>query len=158
MKISNSGFSSGLDLRNSDNSLMAFVCPSLPEVIRRGLTSSLLACFDGKEALQMQRKQDFLDDQDSDDEPEVERNANHDLEKRAEQILSRPFQCLHFSIWNRYSTTVGPSPIPLKIQYEDDISYRELMRPRIFTRMRWLELMSSAPIILSVYPMLRKTF
>ncbi|KAG1719211.1 hypothetical protein EDD22DRAFT_791784, partial [Suillus occidentalis] len=61
---------SGLDLRNSDNSLMAFVCPSLPEVIRRGLTSSLLACFDGKEALQMQRKQDFLDDQDSDDAPE----------------------------------------------------------------------------------------
>ncbi|KAG0693972.1 hypothetical protein DFH29DRAFT_774814, partial [Suillus ampliporus] len=40
---------SGLDLCNSDGSLMAFVCPSLPEAIRRGLTSSLLACFDGKQ-------------------------------------------------------------------------------------------------------------
>ncbi|KAG2092139.1 uncharacterized protein F5147DRAFT_657757 [Suillus discolor] len=90
--------------------LMAFVCSSLPEVIRRGPTSSLLACFDGKEALQMQRKQDYLDDQDSDDAPEVEHNANYDLEKRAEKILSRPFQCLHFSTWNRYSTMGADAP------------------------------------------------
>ncbi|KIK35672.1 hypothetical protein CY34DRAFT_52722, partial [Suillus luteus UH-Slu-Lm8-n1] len=47
----NSPFSGGLDLRNSDGSLMAFVCSSLPEVIRRNLTSNLLACFDGREVL-----------------------------------------------------------------------------------------------------------
>ncbi|KIK46550.1 hypothetical protein CY34DRAFT_75775 [Suillus luteus UH-Slu-Lm8-n1] len=58
----------------------------------------------------MQRKQDHLDDQDSDDASEVEHHANYDLEKRAEQTLSRPFQCLHFSIWNRYSTTGADAP------------------------------------------------
>jgi hypothetical protein len=36
--------SGALELRNSDNSLMAFVCPSLPDTIRRNLLSSFLAC------------------------------------------------------------------------------------------------------------------
>lgn len=97
----NSPFSGGLDLRNSDGSLMAFVCSSLPEVIRRNLTSNLLACFDGREVLQMRHKQVYVDDQDSHDAPEVS-------EKLVEQTLSHPFQCLHFSLWNRYSTTVSP--------------------------------------------------
>ncbi|KAG1868759.1 hypothetical protein C8R48DRAFT_771536 [Suillus tomentosus] len=121
----------GLDLRNSDGSLMAFVCLSLPEDIRCGLTSSLLACFDGKEVLQMRHKQDYSDVQDSDDVPEVEDRANYDLEKLTEQTLSSPFQCLHFSLWNRYSTTASPPPIPLKIQHENDISYRELMKTHL---------------------------
>jgi hypothetical protein len=97
----NSPSSGGLDLRNSDGSLMAFVCSSLPEAIRRNLTSSLLACFDGREVLQMRDKQDYVDDQDSHDAPEVS-------EKLVEQTLGHPFQCLHFSLWNRYSTTVSP--------------------------------------------------
>ncbi|KAG1807916.1 hypothetical protein EV424DRAFT_1543641 [Suillus variegatus] len=93
----------GLDLRNSDGSLMAF------------------------EVLQMRHKQDYFDVQNSDDVPEVEDRANYDLEKLTEQTLSSPFQCLHFSLWNRYSTMASPPPIPLKIQHENDISYRELM-------------------------------
>ncbi|KAG0692427.1 hypothetical protein DFH29DRAFT_768435, partial [Suillus ampliporus] len=74
-----------LDLRNSDGSLMAFVCPLLPEAIRHGLTSSLLACFDGKQVLQMRSNQDYFDDPDIDG-------------------------CLHFSIWNRYSTVGDDVP------------------------------------------------
>lgn len=99
-------------------------------------------------------KQDYFDVQDSDDVLEVEDRANYDLEKLTKQTLSRPFQCLHFSLWNRYSTMASPPPIPLKIQHENNISYRELVRPHIFTHMRWLELVSATPIILNVCPML----
>ncbi|KIK35671.1 hypothetical protein CY34DRAFT_95687 [Suillus luteus UH-Slu-Lm8-n1] len=51
----------------------------------------------------MRHKQDYVDDQDSHDAPEVS-------EKLVEQTLSHPFQCLHFSLWNRYSTTGAGAP------------------------------------------------
>ncbi|KAG2357933.1 hypothetical protein BDR07DRAFT_1262935, partial [Suillus spraguei] len=68
-----------LDLCNSDGSLMAFVCSSLPDDIHYGLASNLLVCFDGKKKL-------------------------------TEKTLSHPFQCLHFSLWNQYSTTGAGAP------------------------------------------------
>ncbi|KAG1845945.1 hypothetical protein C8R48DRAFT_546547, partial [Suillus tomentosus] len=76
-----------LDLRNSDGSLMAFICPSLPETIRLGLTNSLLSCFESKN-----------------------QDAGSTFEKLAEKTLLRPFQCLHFSLWNRYSTVGDNAP------------------------------------------------
>ncbi|KAG2751871.1 hypothetical protein P692DRAFT_20678788, partial [Suillus brevipes Sb2] len=72
-------FQRQLDLRNSDDSLMVFICSSLPDRIRKNLTSALLACFDGREVL---------------------------LDTVVENVLKRPFQCLHFSLWNRYVTNV----------------------------------------------------
>ncbi|KAG2056216.1 hypothetical protein BDR06DRAFT_850106, partial [Suillus hirtellus] len=76
-----------LDLRNSDGSLMAFICPSLPETIRLGLTSSLLGCFESKN-----------------------QDAGSTFEKLAEKTLLHPFQCLHFSLWNCYSTVGDNAP------------------------------------------------
>jgi hypothetical protein len=38
--------SGALELRNSDDSLMVFVYPSLPDMIRPNLLGSFLACFD----------------------------------------------------------------------------------------------------------------
>jgi len=38
--------SGALELRNSDDSLMVFVYPSLPDMIHPNLLGSFLACFD----------------------------------------------------------------------------------------------------------------
>jgi hypothetical protein len=104
--------SGALELRNSDNSLMAFVCPSLPDAIRRNLLSSFLACFDGNQVLHVRRLSDDFevhDDDDDDDEyeTEVEDHDDFTLEKVADKVIARPFHCLHFSIWNRYATKVS---------------------------------------------------
>jgi len=39
-------FSGALELRNSDNSLMAFICPSLPDSIQHNLLSSFPASIE----------------------------------------------------------------------------------------------------------------
>jgi hypothetical protein len=92
--------SGALELCNSDNSLMAFVCPSLPDTICRNLLSSFLACFDGNQVLHVRRlSDDFEVDDDEEDE--------YALEKVADKVIARPFHCLHFSIWNRYATKVS---------------------------------------------------
>ena|ERR1700709_1195201 len=92
--------SGALELRNSDNSLMVFVCPSLPDTICRNLLSSFLACFDGNQVLHVrQLSDDFEVDDDEEDE--------YALEKVADKVIARPFHCLHFSIWNRYATKVS---------------------------------------------------
>ncbi|KAG1781464.1 hypothetical protein EV702DRAFT_962506 [Suillus placidus] len=84
---------STLDQRNADDSLMAFVCPALPESICSNLLSSFLACFDGNE-------------------------------KVVEKILESPFQCLHFSIWNRYATKGDQAPTDIHPHYmsREDVS------------------------------------
>jgi hypothetical protein len=93
--------SGALELRNSDNSLMVFVCPSLPDMICRNLLSSLLACFDGKQVLPVRRlSDDFEDNEDNEDDEET-------LDKVVDKVIARPFHCLHFSIWNRYATKVS---------------------------------------------------
>ncbi|KAG1738831.1 uncharacterized protein EDB91DRAFT_1248992 [Suillus paluster] len=101
MHILNGGM---LDLRNSNGSLMAFICPSLPETIRLCLTSSLLACFESNLVLQVRK---FYD---SEGVPQVEEDTSSTLEKLAEKTLLYPFQCLHFSLWNRYSTVGDNAP------------------------------------------------
>ncbi|KAG1877438.1 hypothetical protein F4604DRAFT_1494396, partial [Suillus subluteus] len=78
-----------LELRNSDDSLLLFACSSLPDWIRRNLTSSLLACFDGNKA-----------------DPPIASS----LEQVVENIVLSPFQSLHFSLWNRYITSGGNAP------------------------------------------------
>ncbi|KAG0703579.1 hypothetical protein DFH29DRAFT_764208, partial [Suillus ampliporus] len=94
-----------LDLCNSDDSLMVFVCSSLPDRIRKNLTSTLLACFDGKDVLVERELDDDFQDQDPD-----ECDADFSLDMVVENILKRPFQCLHFSLWNRYVTKGDGAP------------------------------------------------
>jgi hypothetical protein len=103
------GFSGALDLRNSDNSLMVFICPSLPDAIRRNLLSSFLACFDGNQVLRVRRLNDDFEAEDAefDGETEMEDYDDFTLEKVAEKVIASPFHCLHFSIWNRYATKVS---------------------------------------------------
>ncbi|KAG1790535.1 uncharacterized protein HD556DRAFT_1310549 [Suillus plorans] len=109
-ELTNGDFSGALHLHNSDGSLMAFVCPLLPKAICCGLTSSLLACFDGEPVLRVCSYQKDSQDQDVDKLPQGKHGADVSLEKLAEKVLSRPFQCLYFSLWNRYSTTVDEAP------------------------------------------------
>jgi hypothetical protein len=93
--------SGALELRNSDDSLMVFVCPSLPDTIRRNLLGSFLACFDGKQVLHVRRLRDDVEDNEDDEDDE------ETSEKVVDKVISRPFHCLHFSIWNRYATKVS---------------------------------------------------
>jgi hypothetical protein len=100
-------FSGALELRNSDDSLMAFICPSLPDSVRRNLLSSFQACFDGNQVLRVRRLNDDFKDDESDREMEEEHHGDFTLEMVADRVLASPFHCLHFSIWNRYATTVS---------------------------------------------------
>ncbi|KAG0702911.1 hypothetical protein DFH29DRAFT_804300 [Suillus ampliporus] len=94
-----------LDLRNSDDSLMVFVCSSLPDRIRKNLTSTLLAYFDGKDVLVERELDEDFQDQDLD-----ECDADFSLDMVVENVLKCPFQCLHFSLWNRYVTKGDGAP------------------------------------------------
>ncbi|KAG0693114.1 hypothetical protein DFH29DRAFT_763487, partial [Suillus ampliporus] len=68
-----------LDLRNADDSLMAFICPTLPESIRSNLLSSFLACFDGNEVLRMRKlKDDFHTDDCQDQDTQIEHHDGGD--------------------------------------------------------------------------------
>ena len=100
-------FSGALELRNSDDSLMAFICPSLPDSIRPNLLSSFQACFDGNQVLRVRRLSDDFKDDESDGVMEEEHHGDFTLEMVADRVLASPFHCLHFSIWNRYATTVS---------------------------------------------------
>jgi hypothetical protein len=101
-------FSGALELRNSDDSLMAFICPSLPDSIRRNLLSSFQACFDGNQVLRVRRLSgDFKDDESDDGGMEEEHHGDFTLEMVADKVLASPFHCLHFSVWNRYASTVS---------------------------------------------------
>jgi hypothetical protein len=72
-----------LDLRNADGSLMAFICPSMPDDMRKTLFAKLKGCFNGVA---------ILEDRTSDLEDEDE--------------LEHPFFNAHFSWWNRYGVSV----------------------------------------------------
>ncbi|KAG1876217.1 hypothetical protein F4604DRAFT_1581467, partial [Suillus subluteus] len=67
-----------LDIRNSDRSLMTFICGALPTHIPERLTDNLISCFDSEDIFQ---PQSFV--------------INVDPE---------PFECVHFSWWNKYAT------------------------------------------------------
>ena len=87
---------------------MAFICTGLPDVIRGNLTNSLIACFGGRPVLPVRKMNDDFEEEDSrGPRGPVNHEAGFSLDKVAERVLERPFQCLYFSLWNRYATTVS---------------------------------------------------
>jgi hypothetical protein len=94
-------------LRNSDDSLMLFACSSLPDRIRRNLYNSLLACFDGTEVLVDKKLDKDFHIQDGSQPQTDPSNTTFSIEQAVENALQSPFQCLHFSLWNRYMTNVS---------------------------------------------------
>ncbi|KAG1836799.1 hypothetical protein DFJ58DRAFT_846782 [Suillus subalutaceus] len=99
-----------LELHNSDDSLMLFACSSLPDQIRQNLCSSLLACFDGNDVLVDQKLDEDFHNQDVSQPQTNPSTTTFSLEPVVESILQRPFQCLHFSLWNRYITNGDNAP------------------------------------------------
>ena len=78
---------------------MAFICTGLPDVIRRNLTNSLIACFDGRQVLRVRKMNDDFEEEDSrGPRGPVNHEVGFSLDKVAERVLERPFQCLHFSL------------------------------------------------------------
>ena len=75
-----------LELLNSDGSLMAFICPSMPEEMRRTLYPKLKGCFNGVDVF---KKRTAGSEGDTD-----------------EDELEHPFSNIHFSWWNRYGVSV----------------------------------------------------
>ncbi|KAG2083089.1 uncharacterized protein F5147DRAFT_660271 [Suillus discolor] len=125
LRIPMDAFQGALDLRNADDSLMAFVCPTLPESIRSNLLSSFLACFDGNEVLCVRKlKDDFHADDCQDQDTQIEHHDSVTLEKVAEKVLKSSFHCLHFSIWNRYATKGDQAPTDIHPHYmsREDVS------------------------------------
>ncbi|KAG0699446.1 hypothetical protein DFH29DRAFT_1001957 [Suillus ampliporus] len=126
LRIPMDAFQGALDLRNADDSLMAFICPTLPESIRSNLLSSFLACFDGNEVLHVQKlKDDFHADDCQDQDTQIKHHEGVTLEKVAEKVLESSFHCLHFSIWNRYATKGDQAPTDIHPHYmsREDVSW-----------------------------------
>ena len=73
----------GIQLLNGDGSLMAFICNAMPQDLRSLLFPSLIGCLDGPGLC----------------------NAVSDEQDHVLQ----PFDCLHFSWYNRYTTRVIPT-------------------------------------------------
>lgn len=71
----------GLELRNVDGSLMAFVCHAMPKVMRETLYESLKASFGNDDIF--------------------ESRLPFSVEERDER-----FYAVHFSLWNRYGVSV----------------------------------------------------
>ena len=71
----------GLELRNVDGSLMAFVCNAMPKVMRETLYDRLKASFGNDDIF--------------------ESRLPSSVEERDER-----FQTVHFSWWNRYGVSV----------------------------------------------------
>jgi hypothetical protein len=67
---------------------MAFICSALPSHIWEHLTDNLVSCFDGEDIL----KNCTLDSGENIVEPE-------------------PFECAHFSWYNRYATKVSENSL-----------------------------------------------
>ncbi|EGN97242.1 hypothetical protein SERLA73DRAFT_74955 [Serpula lacrymans var. lacrymans S7.3] len=84
-----------LNIRNSDGSLMVFVCTSLPDCIRSSLQPKLLAAFENNE-------------------PPTQKPGQHDEDDM--------FEALHFSWYNRHCTIGDDAPTeisPLMLERED---------------------------------------
>jgi len=71
-----------LDIWNADGSLMAFICPSMPDDMQRLLFPKLKGCFNGVGIFQ---------------------DRTPDLEDQDE--LECPFFNVHFSWWNHYGVS-----------------------------------------------------
>ena len=68
-----------LDLRNSDGSLMALICSSMPQRLKDQLMANLIGAFDGRDILYSRQVSDG----------------------------PQSFGSLHFSWYNRYTTQVS---------------------------------------------------
>ncbi|KAI6118440.1 hypothetical protein F5141DRAFT_1000019, partial [Pisolithus sp. B1] len=75
---------SGLELQNDDGSLMAFVCTAMPKDLKDLLYPSLVACLDSPDLFSIR------------------------LPSPANENLPQPFDCLHFSWYNRYAICTQP--------------------------------------------------
>ncbi|KAG1888760.1 hypothetical protein F4604DRAFT_1569867 [Suillus subluteus] len=117
-----------LDLPNLNSSLMAFICPSLPETIHLCLTSSLLACFESKHVLRIHKSHENIKDHNSERAPQdagfalenLGDNAHthihpHDI-VRVDVSCTNHMQCLsypsrdileHQELYNNILTTFG---------------------------------------------------
>ncbi|KAG6379841.1 hypothetical protein JVT61DRAFT_10390 [Boletus reticuloceps] len=71
-----------LDVRNSDGTLMAFICSSMPQRLKANLMANLTSAFD---------RQDVL----------YSRQVSHE---------GQLFECVHFSWYNRYTTQGQGAP------------------------------------------------
>ena len=83
-----------LDICNSDGSLMALICTSMPSSMRLSLFSMLRSAFDGLEIF-MERTVTSISEESQDPEVILQAEANV------------PFTCMHFSHWNRYGLMVS---------------------------------------------------
>ncbi|KAF8549577.1 hypothetical protein OG21DRAFT_1387229, partial [Imleria badia] len=72
-----------LDLRNSDGTLMALICSSMPQRLKDNLMANLIGAFDGKDIL---------------------------YSRLVSVHESQPFECVHFSWYNRYTTQGKGAP------------------------------------------------
>ena len=84
-----------LELLNSDGSLMAFICPSMPKEMRRTLYPKLKGCFNGVDVFKKWTT-----------------DSNGDVD---EDELEHPFSNIHLSWWNRYGVRVGVIVIPCHV-------------------------------------------
>ncbi|KAG1861710.1 hypothetical protein F4604DRAFT_1522192, partial [Suillus subluteus] len=82
-----------LDIRNSDGSLMALICTSVPSSMRSTLFSSLKSAFDG---LDIFKNHTVTSISEESQDPQAEANE--------------PFSCTHFSHWNRYGLSGHTAP------------------------------------------------
>ncbi|KIK13053.1 hypothetical protein PISMIDRAFT_119674, partial [Pisolithus microcarpus 441] len=82
IRIPMTAVDSGLELQNDDSSLMAFVCTAMPKDLKDLLYPSLVACLDGPDLFSIW------------------------LPSPANENPPQPFDCLHFSWYNRYTTKV----------------------------------------------------
>jgi hypothetical protein len=87
-----------LDIRNSDGSLMALICTSMPSSMRLSLFWMLRSAFDGLEIFK-DRTVTSVSEESQDSEVILQAEANE------------PFGCTHFSHWNRYGLTVSRNGI-----------------------------------------------
>lgn len=76
---SNQLINRGLDIRNTDGTLMAFVCNAMPTHLKATLSAKLIACLGEDDILVWRQGGD-----------------------------ETPFEGLHFSWYNRYTTNVSP--------------------------------------------------
>jgi hypothetical protein len=126
-----------LDIRNGDGTLMAFVCSSMPDHLCNNLLESFIACFEGQPILRHRALSEDDYEEESDD---ADTDSPSDL---VERILQKPFHCVHFSQWNRYSMTVRE--VSLSHSFQADNLHRVMMPQNIFTLTTLFVLMSLAP-------------
>jgi hypothetical protein len=83
-----------LDIRNSDGSLMALICTSMPSNMRLSLFWMLRSAFDGLEIFKDRTVRSVSEE-------------SQDSEEMSLAEANEPFTCTHFSHWNRYGLTVS---------------------------------------------------